>query len=140
MLSKIDYNNTYPEYYKICEFIKGFNNQVVFFMNKKNSVILEEAIITVIATKTGYQQTFNNLFQLNNQNILTQNFSIPIPAQNIFNLVLPVQQLTSVPGNNQSDIVFVIQKLTKQVKNINSRNTSNRSNNIGYNYRPNNNN
>ena len=99
---------------------------------------MDAAITIAIATETGYHQTYNNPFQLsNNSQPVTQNFGMPIPNQTIFNPVLPIQQPTS--SNNQPDILSVIQELTKQVKNINTRNFSSRPNNTGYNYRSNNN-
>ena len=55
LLNKIDYDNAYPEFYKVREFIKGLNSQIAFFVNKENPAALEEAITIAITTKTGYQ-------------------------------------------------------------------------------------
>ena len=62
LLNKIDYNNAYPEFYKVREFIKGLSSQIAFFVNKENPLTLDIAIIAAITTETGYQQTYNNPF------------------------------------------------------------------------------
>jgi len=147
LLSKIDFNNAYPEHYKIREFIKGLNSQIAFFVNKENPATLENAITIIITTETGYHQTYNNPFQLSSQKTSVQNFGIPTLAQNTFNPVLPISNTkptqTNSNNNSEQDIISALQELTRQVKSINSRNNnynSNRNNQSYNNYRNNNNN